>query len=168
MDLYYEVIKGCAGPFLVVVDEEGALVRTSFLTGLSLDEVLVGLKKSGPSITEGGPALEPALTQLTDYFSKKRTRFELALKPEGTPFQHDVWAALRRIPYGTCRTYGQIARELGNPGAGRAVGLANNRNPIPIVIPCHRVIGNKGRLTGFGGGMENKLALLRLEGYFLL
>ena len=101
--------------------------------------------------------------QLTDYFAGKRQRFELALWTKGTPFQQAVWDALADIPYGELRSYRDIARNIGNPAAVRAVGAASGRNPLPIVVPCHRVIGSNGSLTGFAGGLEAKRVLLQLE-----
>ena len=89
--------------------------------------------------------------------------FDLPLRMQGTPFQQKVWAALREIPYGETRSYGQIAAQVGNPKAGRAVGMANNRNPIAIIVPCHRVIGANGSLTGYAGGLNVKQELLALE-----
>ena len=102
--------------------------------------------------------------QLRAYFAGELTEFSLELAPRGTPFQHRVWDALQRVPYGTTTTYGKLAEGLGDPRATRAVGLANGRNPIPIVIPCHRVIGADGSLTGYGGGMQRKQWLLAHEG----
>ena len=94
----------------------------------------------------------------------RRKVFDLPLAPEGTPFQQEVWALLRTIPYGSTLSYGQVAAALGRPRAARAVGLANNRNPIPIIIPCHRVVGSGGQLTGYAGGLGRKRFLLELEG----
>ena len=102
--------------------------------------------------------------QLTDYFAGRRQRFALPLAAVGTAFQRSVWDALRDIPYGEIRSYRDIARSIGNPAAVRAVGAANGRNPLPIVVPCHRVIGSNGKLTGFAGGLETKKFLLELEG----
>jgi methylated-DNA-[protein]-cysteine S-methyltransferase len=104
-----------------------------------------------------------ALRQLSEYFAGELTSFKLNLQPGGTPFQLQVLAELQKIPYGTTTSYGEIARRIGRPKAVRAVGAANGRNPIPIIIPCHRVIGSNGSLTGFGGGLAVKQALLRLE-----
>jgi methylated-DNA-[protein]-cysteine S-methyltransferase len=104
-----------------------------------------------------------AFHQLRAYFAGALTRFELPLHPGGTPFQTAVWAALREIPYGRTTTYGALARRLGRPSAYRAVGAANGANPLPIVVPCHRVIGAGGALTGFGGGLPAKRFLLDLE-----
>jgi len=106
----------------------------------------------------------PAIAQLREYFAGTRRHFALALAPRGTPFQLAVWQVLRAIPYGQTRSYGEIARGLGRPEAARAVGLANGANPLPIIVPCHRVIGADGSLTGFGGGLPIKRALLQLEG----
>jgi len=104
-----------------------------------------------------------AIEQLTAYFAGKLTAFNLALAPAGTPFQVSVWRALQSIPYAGTTTYGAIAKQIENPSAIRAVGAANGANPIPIVIPCHRVIGSNGKLTGFGGGLPVKELLLKLE-----
>ena len=108
-------------------------------------------------------ALAGVRAQLAEYFAGERTRFDLELAPAGTPFQLEVWEALRRIPYGGTRSYGELAAELGRPGSARAVGAANARNPISIVVPCHRVVGSAGALTGYAGGVEAKRALLDLE-----
>jgi methylated-DNA-[protein]-cysteine S-methyltransferase len=108
-------------------------------------------------------AFPDARTQLAEYFDGTRTTFELALSPKGTPFQLRVWEALRQIPYAATASYGEIAAAIGQPSAPRAVGLANNRNPIAIIIPCHRVIGADGRLVGYGGGLDRKRYLLDLE-----
>lgn len=108
--------------------------------------------------------LAASAEQLGDYFAARRRAFELPLAAQGTPFQQSVWAALTQIPYGESRSYRDIARSIGNPAAVRAVGAANSRNPLPIVVPCHRVIGSDGSLTGFAGGLAIKSFLLRLEG----
>ncbi len=104
-----------------------------------------------------------AQKQLEEYFAGKRKEFDLPLKMEGTPFQISVWEALQRIPYGETRSYRDIAVEIGNPNSYRAVGLANNKNPISVVIPCHRVIGANGDMIGYGGGLNKKRRLLELE-----
>jgi len=108
-------------------------------------------------------AVAEALRQIREYFNGQRTGFDLPLAPEGTPFQRKVWTHLQEIPYGQTISYGELARRIGNPKASRAVGAANGVNPLPIVIPCHRVIGANGKLTGFGGGLPIKEALLTLE-----
>lgn len=110
------------------------------------------------------PLLVQAKAQLSEYFAGTRQEFTLPLSPKGTPFQQKVWAALQTIPYGQTRSYGEIARQIGSPKAARAVGMANHHNPIAILIPCHRVVGQNGALTGYAGGLERKKALLQLEG----
>jgi methylated-DNA-[protein]-cysteine S-methyltransferase len=104
-----------------------------------------------------------ARRQLAEYFAGRRKDFDLTVEPAGTPFQRGVWRALQKIPYGATTNYGALAQRIGKPTASRAVGAANGRNPISIVIPCHRVIGANGDLTGYAGGIERKQALLRLE-----
>ena len=108
-------------------------------------------------------AFPDAVEQLESYFAGERFEFDIELELVGTPFQRNVWAALLTIPYGDTRSYGEIAAQIGSPGAFRAVGLANGHNPIGIIVPCHRVIGSNGSLTGYGGGLDRKRALLALE-----
>lgn len=107
--------------------------------------------------------LRHAVTELAEYFAGTRRTFTVTLAPSGTPFQEAVWAALRTIPYGETRSYKQIAEQIGRPAACRAVGMANNRNPIAILIPCHRVVGHNGALVGYAAGLEVKTRLLRIE-----
>jgi methylated-DNA-[protein]-cysteine S-methyltransferase len=107
--------------------------------------------------------LVKAERQLSEYFAGKRNNFSVPLDMRGTRFQKDVWEALRSIPFGETKSYGQLAKQLGNPGATRAVGAANGRNPLSIIVPCHRVIGSDGQLTGFAGGLNTKAHLLKLE-----
>ena len=137
---------------LVVVEDEGAVVA---------------LRLGDPARPEDGErddrAAPAAVEQLSEYFAGSRTGFDLELAPGGTPFQQRVWALLREIPYGETRSYGQLAAALGSAGASRAVGLANARNPIGIVVPCHRVIGSGGTLTGYAGGLPRKRWLLDHE-----
>ena len=109
------------------------------------------------------PLLADAHRQLAAYFAGERQTFALPLAPAGTPFQQAVWQALREIPYGETCSYSDIARQVGKPKASRAVGMANHRNPLPVIIPCHRVVGAGGALTGYGGGLERKALLLALE-----
>lgn len=112
---------------------------------------------------EATPLLRKAAEEIGEYFAGSRRKFTLPLAPEGTPFQQKVWEALRTIPYGETRTYKQIAIQIGHNQSFRAVGMANNRNPIVIVVPCHRVIGYDGKLTGYAGGLDVKEQLLALE-----
>ena len=114
------------------------------------------------------PVLAAAAEQLSEYFDGTRHHFKLSLNPGGTAFQQTVWSALAEIPYGELRSYKDIAETIGKPKAVRAVGAANGRNPLPIVVPCHRVIGSDGSLTGFAGGLPAKTRLLTLEGALLL
>ena len=116
-----------------------------------------------PAWREDPAPLTEAVRQLQAYFAGDLETFNLRLAPQGTPFQMEVWQRLRDIPYGQTISYGELARRIGNPKASRAVGLANGSNPIPIVIPCHRVIGSNGKLTGYGGGLPIKEKLLALE-----
>ena len=109
------------------------------------------------------PLIKKAAEQLAEYFDGKRTKFDLPLALKGTEFQLSVWQALQTIPFGETRSYGDIAVQVGNPRAPRAVGMANNRNPVAIIVPCHRVIGSDGSLTGYGGGLDVKHYLLDLE-----
>lgn len=116
-----------------------------------------------PTWREDASLLQEPIRQLRAYFAGELENFDLALAPQGTPFQQKVWGELCRIPYGETISYGELAKRIGNPNASRAVGLANGSNPIPIIIPCHRVIGSNGKLTGYGGGLPIKEKLLALE-----
>ena len=116
-----------------------------------------------PGWDEDVAPFKETMRQLRAYFTGKLENFDLPLAPEGTPFQLEVWRRLCEIPYGETISYGELARKIGNPNASRAVGLANGSNPIPIIIPCHRVIGSNGKLTGYGGGLPIKEKLLALE-----
>jgi methylated-DNA-[protein]-cysteine S-methyltransferase len=132
---------------------------------LARDELgLSGVAFAGPARAASSDALlREATDQLLAYFAREREEFELPLSPRGTEFQRRVWKAVLAIPYGTTTTYSALAASLGSPEAFRAVGAANGRNPLPIVVPCHRVVGSGGALTGYGGGLERKRALLDLE-----
>lgn len=154
----------------------GELVLTASDTALT--GVFFPTSRRGPAPTHqagwievtDGPAadvLARASRQLEEYFARKRRTFELPLEALGSAFEHRVWNALRAIPYGTTTTYGAIAKQLGDTLATRAVGLANGKNPIPIIVPCHRVVGANGELTGFGGGLKVKRWLLEHEGALL-
>ena len=132
------------------------------LVGLYFDKDPLAAQMRADS-TPDDRRLRPAIEQLEEYFAGARTRFDLSLAPPGTPFQKLVWGALVRIPFGQTATYREIARAVGRPDASRAVGGANHRNPIAIIIPCHRVIGADGAMTGYGGGLPRKRLLLDLE-----
>ena len=153
--MYYTHMASPIGRLLLTGDDQG-------LTLISLPEDRY-MREPAPDWRADKAPFDAALDQLDAYFAGERTGFDLALAPRGTPFQHAVWDALRAIPYGETRSYGDIAGAIGRPTASRAVGAANGRNPLPIVVPCHRVIGATGKLTGFGGGLETKAALLALE-----
>ncbi|MFF3492749.1 methylated-DNA--[protein]-cysteine S-methyltransferase [Streptomyces sp. NPDC002795] len=141
------------------------------LTLVSTDGTLSGLymtdqRHRPPQESFGARDERPfgaAIDQLTAYFQGELTEFDLPLHLHGTPFQRSVWAELQRIPYGETRTYGELAEALGNPNASRAVGLANGKNPVGVIVPCHRVIGANGDLTGYGGGLDRKRQLLHFE-----
>ncbi|MEV0783767.1 methylated-DNA--[protein]-cysteine S-methyltransferase [Streptomyces sp. NPDC050423] len=141
------------------------------LTLVATDGVLAGLYMTAqrhrpPEETFGEPDHGPfdeTIRQLDAYFAGELREFDLPLHLDGTPFQRTVWAELQRIPYGETRSYGELADILGKPGASRAVGLANGKNPVGIIVPCHRVIGASGSLTGYGGGLDRKQRLLAFE-----
>ncbi|MBD0293343.1 MAG: methylated-DNA--[protein]-cysteine S-methyltransferase [Jiangellaceae bacterium] len=148
---YSTRIDSPLGPLLVIADDDG-------ITGLHMTD-----RPASPGSSGDPTRFAAARRQLAEYFAGDRTEFDLPLHPVGTPFQLRVWAALRTIPYGEIRSYGEIAAQIGSPGAARAVGLANGRNPIAVIVPCHRVIGASGALTGYGGGLPRKQLLLDLE-----
>ncbi len=148
---YFFVMPSPVGE-LTLTEEDGRLVGLSFERGRISD-----------AAEQPTPLLMCAKTQLEEYFSGRRRVFDLPLAPTGTPFQQAVWQALRQIPYGETRTYGEIAVQIGRPRAARAVGMANHQNPIAVIQPCHRVVGASGRLTGYAGGLDRKEYLLRLE-----
>jgi methylated-DNA-[protein]-cysteine S-methyltransferase len=151
----YTEIESPVGQLLLAADEAG-LRHVLFVNG----KRTVG---PDPAWREDRGSFTDSIRELRAYCSGELERFSLPLAPEGTPFQLEVWRRLCEIPYGETISYGDLARRLGNPGASRAVGLANGTNPIPIVIPCHRVIGSNGALTGYGGGLSVKEKLLALE-----
>lgn len=155
MSMQWSVITSPVGPLFLATDSGG-------LYEIRFDAHMQHEARSRATAPRSDTAEETA-GQLTDYFRGALKQFNLPLRPRGTTFQNRVWAALREIPYGETASYGEIARRIGMPGAARAVGAANGRNPIPIVVPCHRVIGSQGRLTGYGGGLEIKRKLLELE-----
>ena len=156
MTKHHTVIDSPYGPLTLVADDDGTLC------GL----YMVDQRHRPPEESFGAPDDTPfteATTQLQAYFAGELKEFTLELRLHGTPFQRTVWDELRRIPYGETRSYGDLADALGNPGASRAVGLANGKNPIGIIVPCHRVVGANGSLTGYGGGLDRKQRLLDFE-----
>jgi methylated-DNA-[protein]-cysteine S-methyltransferase len=152
----YTTIDSPVGELLASADVAGRITGLHFYDGHRLPA-------RDPSWVRDEEALAPLRRQLEEYFAGERREFDLDLAPSGSPFQLSVWRELRAIPYGETASYGEIAAAVGQPGAARAVGGANNRNPIAIVIPCHRVIGANGTLTGYGGGLPRKQRLLALE-----
>lgn len=154
--MYFDYFQtGLIGTLTLVADEDG-LRHIDFQT--EKNPITIGAD------WQREPAyFVPVKEQLTAYFNRELEQFHLPLAPVGTPFQIKVWEALRAIPYGVLVSYKSIAEAVGNPKAVRAVGAANGKNPIPIIIPCHRVIGSDGSLTGFGGGLETKQRLIDLE-----
>ncbi len=146
------------GRFELAVDVDGTLVE------LWLPNRSKAVRSATAPSRAANDGMDAVHSQLREYFAGRRRTFDLPLDPRGTPFERRVWARLREIPYGATTSYGAIAHEFGLPNAARAVGRANGSNPIPIIIPCHRVIGADGTLTGFGGGLPLKRALLELEG----
>jgi methylated-DNA-[protein]-cysteine S-methyltransferase len=143
---------------LKLIASDSALVGVLWERGKTI-RVTLDARKLDPH----HPILIEAERQLSEYFARKRTHFDLPLDPRGTDFQKKVWRSLRQIPFATTTSYAEIARSIGSPRASRAVGAANAKNPLSIVVPCHRVIGSNGALTGFGGGLEIKAQLLALE-----
>jgi methylated-DNA-[protein]-cysteine S-methyltransferase len=153
--MHYSYVESPIGDLLVAGDD-GVLKLVSFPRGSMAREPDEGWVRDDSEFDE-------VRRELGEYFEGKRESFDVPLEAGGTDFQRDVLGALQQIPYGETRTYGEIAEHLGKPKASRAVGAANGRNPIPILIPCHRVIGSDGSLTGFGGGIDTKEFLLSLE-----
>lgn len=155
--LYYTTMTSPLGKITLVASNE-ALVALYVK-----DEEMP--KKALAKKNDDHKILQKTIKQLNEYFNGKRKDFDLPLSPEGTEFQNKAWGALCKIPYGKVWSYGKQAQFLKAPNAQRAVGGANGKNPIPIIIPCHRVVGSTGKLTGFAGGMEMKVFLLKLEGH---
>jgi len=149
--MFYYFYKTPIGRLQIFADSE-------YITRISFFE-----KKVRDAIEEETPLIKKMYLELEEYFTGKRKSFDVPVKPNGTFFQQSVWKALQAIPYGETRSYKQIAEMIGKPTACRAVGMANNRNPIPIVIPCHRVVGTNGDLTGYAGGLDVKRKLLEIE-----
>jgi methylated-DNA-[protein]-cysteine S-methyltransferase len=164
----HQIIDSPVGPLLLTADD-GGLTGIRFAKAATADPstslgMTGNVSSRGSEASRGIRTLAAARAQLDEYFAGHRTHFELPLAPTGTPFQRRVWAALAEIPFGRTISYLQLARTVGDERAVRAVGGANGRNPLPIVLPCHRVIGADGSLTGFGGGIERKRWLLEHEG----
>lgn len=151
----HTVIDSPVGP-LTLVGVDGAL------TGLYMEQQRHRPGQERFGVNDPGP-FGQVTEQLGEYFAGERDEFELALELVGTEFQRRVWAGLQEIPYGETVSYGELAERIGRPGASRAVGLANGKNPIGIIVPCHRVVGSTGSLTGYGGGLERKQHLLEFE-----
>lgn len=157
MSLYYKFMDSPVGKLKLVANERGIVAilwQNDKPHRVRLDDLFEGVEF---------PLLIKAEKQLQEYFSGHRKSFSMPLDMRGTPFQKQVWTALLDIPFGETRSYGELAKQIGYPAASRAVGAANGRNPISIIVPCHRVIGSSGSLTGFAGGLEIKARLLALE-----
>jgi methylated-DNA-[protein]-cysteine S-methyltransferase len=148
---------------LILTASETALTGVYFPTSHGTGGKVFSVADPGT----GGEVLSLATRQLSEYFAGTRSTFDLPLDATGSAFEHRVWDVLRTIPYGTTTSYGELARRLGDPRLTRAVGAANGKNPIPIIVPCHRVVGANGDLTGFGGGLDRKRWLLEHEGALL-
>lgn len=168
---FYTTIESPVGPLflggsavgihrLVFLEPDESTLRTVYTLAGSVAALE---RDAGEVARRDEDAAAPAVAQLREYFEGSRTEFDLPLAPRGTAFQLQVWDALTRIPAGETRSYGQVAAEVGMPSASRAVGMANGRNPIAIVVPCHRVVGADGTLTGYGGGLDRKRWLLEHE-----
>jgi methylated-DNA-[protein]-cysteine S-methyltransferase len=157
MSLAFKIIESPVGELKLVASDHGlvaVLWENDRPTRVRLNEM---------AENDQHPVLVETERQLDEYFAGKRKEFSVALDMRGTRFQKDVWEALLAIPFGETRSYGQLAKQLGNPRATRAVGAANGRNPVSIIVPCHRVIGSSGKLTGFAGGLDVKAHLLSME-----
>jgi methylated-DNA-[protein]-cysteine S-methyltransferase len=163
MTVVHDLFRSPVGELLLTADDDG-LTGIRFETSSGDRRATRDGRRDG--VGHGAPTriLAAARDQLEGYFAGARRTFDLPLAARGTPFERRVWEALRDIPFGRTVSYGELARTLGEPGSARAVGAANGRNPVPIVVPCHRVIGANGSLVGFGGGLERKRWLLEHEG----
>ena len=154
-EIFYWISPSPVGRLLLVGNPDG-LQALQFQDGAHPLDIQ-------PTWTQSRKPFRAVLEQLEEYFDGSRTRFQITLNLQGTPFQRHVWKALQRIPYGRTVSYGEIAQQVGSPKASRAVGAANGQNPVSIIVPCHRVIGSNGKLVGYGGGLPIKTALLALE-----
>jgi methylated-DNA-[protein]-cysteine S-methyltransferase len=160
MTIYYTHIESPVGRLLLAASDAG-------LHAIEFHAARHAVSRSAEWLEGDHPLLRTAAAQLREYFAGTRRTFDLPLAPDGTDFQRRVWQTLATIPYGQTISYAELASRVGKPSASRAVGAANGRNPLPIVLPCHRVIGANGALTGFGGGLPTKRFLLELEGALL-
>ena len=155
---YYRIVDSPIGPLRLVANEDSLVAVSWEDEHARRAEQHVGAEAPHEAV------LVETARQLEEYFAGRRKKFELKLHFAGTDFQRKVWSALLTIPFGETRSYGQLAAQIGHPTAVRAVGAANGQNPIPIIAPCHRVVGSTGKLVGFGGGLPRKVHLLTLEG----
>ncbi len=166
MTLLDRLVDSPVGPILLSADTAGRLTGLRIANALETPTPRGEGDDNGGTMDNGGDAqrvLDAAAAQLAEYFEGRRMSFDVPLMTEGSEFHCQVWAQLQQIPFGTTTSYGQLATAIGRPGAARAVGHANARNPIAVIVPCHRVIGSSGRLTGYGGGLAAKRHLLDLE-----
>ncbi len=164
--LYYGKMDSPIGPLTIVTTDNGVCFIHFGNNECTLSAIKAWQKKQGikGQLIAEEQKVVPIITQLEEYFTGKRFTFDLPIDLYGTPFQKRVWHSLQEIKYGETRSYKEVALEIGAPKAVRAIGGANNQNPIPIIIPCHRVIGSNGAMVGYGGGLEKKQTLLSLEG----
>ncbi len=164
MKPWLHLLASPLGPLRAALNPGGAIAYLGFAEHEPRASLLASLGATAEDFTRDPARLEPLRRQLEEYFAGKRRTFDLPLNLRGTPFRRRVWAELLRIPYGQTLSYGELARRLGDPNLCRAVGAANGANPVSILVPCHRVLGAQGGLTGYAGGLPLKAALLRLEG----
>ncbi len=162
MTLYADCFATPLSEMVLAVDAQGA-VKHLYFAGQSTRDELLGTLARAQALDLDPRRCAPARAQVEQYFDGRRTAFDLALAGDGTPFQRLVWRALLDIPFGATESYGALARRIGRPQASRAVGRANGTNPISLLVPCHRVVGSGGSLTGYGGGLGVKRALLDFE-----
>jgi len=168
LDAGYDVIESPIGPLLLAATDTG-LLRISFNRGYDREATLEDIARvAGPRVLRAPRAVEAAHRELDEYFAGRRHAFDLAVDLRGlAPFTVVVLGQLAKVPYGHTATYGELATRAGNPKAARAVGMVMNRNPLPVVLPCHRIVGASGSLVGYAGGLDIKEQLLRLEGVTL-
>ena len=158
--------KRPAGPLAFAVDETGALLRSQFVEGIYTVAIKDALTQAGYELAHDPGRTERARVELLEYHQGQRCEFTVPLALDGSEWQREVWLALTRIPCGETRGYGELAAQLGRPHAARAVGRANATNPLPLIVPCHRLVGANGALTGYGGGLDLKAKLLAHEARF--